>query len=214
MRHKEKSLVEKKSLSAFLNSRTVQMTIGVFDMKRFAISLKRPLKIVCVLVGMATLAGCANGFTPNKAQIGGAVGAVGGAILGSQIGPGGGRAETTAAIAAGTMLGYFLGSQVGSYLDEADRLMMERAQNRANTAPIGETITWNNPKSGHRGTVTPTRDGRDNRNRYCREYTSTIYVDGWEEEAVGIACQNRDGTWDIASNGHGNDDDDDDRDDD
>ena len=49
------------------------------------------------------------------------------------------------------------------------------------------------------GTVTPSREGRTNDGRYCREYQSSIYVGGKYEQGVGTACRNPDGTWQIVS---------------
>ncbi len=129
-----------------------------------------------------------------KEKIGGASGAVIGGILGSKVGGGSGQLWATG---AGVLLGAFLGSEIGKSLDKADRLAMEGAYQKAQTAPVGETVSWNNPDSGHYGSVTPTRDGTSSAGRYCREYEQTIYIDGKQETAVGTACKNSDGTWEI-----------------
>ena len=74
-----------------------------------------------------------------------------------------------------------------------------QANERAHSAPIGETISWNNPESGNSGTVMPVRDGQSTNNRYCREYEQEIFVGGRRETGVGTACQNPDGTWEIVN---------------
>jgi surface antigen len=129
-----------------------------------------------------------------KQTVGTGVGAVAGGLAGSQIGGGSGRMWATG---AGVLLGALLGSEVGSSLDNADRAAAEQAASRAHTAPIGETISWNNPQSGHYGTYTPVRDGQTASGRYCREYQQTIVVGGQTQSGYGTACQSPDGTWEI-----------------
>ncbi len=131
-----------------------------------------------------------------KQTVGAVAGGVAGGVLGSQIGSGTGQLIATG---AGTLLGAFLGSEIGKSLDRADRPYAEAAYNQATTAPIGERITWNNPDTGSYGSVTPIREGRSHDGRLCREYNTTIYVDGRYEEARGIACQNPDGSWSMVS---------------
>lgn len=131
-----------------------------------------------------------------KQTAGTVLGAVGGGLLGSTIGKGSGR---LVAVGAGTLLGGLIGSEIGNSLDKADQAAAAQAYHRAGDAPIGETITWRNPESGNYGTVTPSREGRSDDGRYCREYQSSIYVGGKVEQGVGTACRNPDGSWQIVS---------------
>jgi surface antigen len=128
------------------------------------------------------------------------VGALGGAALGglagSAIGSGSGQ---LLAVGAGALIGGLLGSQVGKSLDAKDRQHAEGAFERASAAPVGETVSWRNPDSGAYGTVTPVRESRASDGRPCREYRTTIYVDGRSEEGTGVACRNADGSWQIVS---------------
>ncbi|HEY8963028.1 MAG TPA: RT0821/Lpp0805 family surface protein [Alphaproteobacteria bacterium] len=161
------------------------------------------------LIGGLALSGCAGtgynntydgygntGGGLNKQQIGTGVGALAGGLAGSQIGGGKGQLWATG---AGVLLGALIGSSVGASLDKADIAYMQQAQSRAYAAPIGQTISWNNPQSGNSGTYVPIRDGRTSSGSYCREYRQTIYVGGRQETAVGQACQNSDGTWQIVN---------------
>ena len=134
-----------------------------------------------------------NGMKQNVGAVGGAVA---GGLLGSKVGGGSGQLWATG---AGVVLGGLLGSEIGKSLDNADRAMLGQAGTRAQTAPIGETVSWNNPDSGNYGTVTPTREGRSSQGRYCREYEQTIFIDGRQETVVGNACQNSNGTWEVVS---------------
>lgn len=142
------------------------------------------------------LAGCTND-AGQKETAGTVIGAVAGAVLGSQVGGGSGR---LVAVAVGTLAGAFIGNEIGKSLDRADQLAMTQAEQRAHTAPIGEKIVWNNPDSGNSGSVTPIRDGRNAQsNAYCREYQTTVVIDGREQSAFGTACQQPDGSWKVTS---------------
>ncbi|MEH6403446.1 MAG: RT0821/Lpp0805 family surface protein [Sneathiella sp.] len=156
-------------------------------------TLKKTL-IAGLLISIVSVTGCES-VRDNPKQTGGAVlGGVGGALLGSMFGSGSGR---LAAIAVGTLAGAFIGQEVGKSLDEADRAAIDRAESKATTAPMGKTIEWNNPDSGNRGTVTPVRDGKDSKGRYCREFKQTIEVAGKVEDGHGTACRQVDGSWQI-----------------
>lgn len=156
-------------------------------------------KIILMMAMIASvgLAGCEslqNGGT--KQTVGTAGGAVLGGILGSKVGGGNGQLWATG---AGALIGALVGSEIGKSLDRADQNYMGQANQRAHSAPVGETISWNNPESGNHGSVTPVRDGQDSSGRVCREYQQTIYVGGQQETGYGTACQQSDGSWRIVS---------------
>jgi uncharacterized protein YgiM (DUF1202 family) len=78
-----------------------------------------------------------------KENVGRAIGAGVGALIGSQIGGGSGR---VVAIAAGTLAGFWLGGQVGRHLSESDqRGLADTTQSALNT---GQPQTWRNPETG------------------------------------------------------------------
>jgi surface antigen len=64
----------------------------------------------------------------------------------------------------------------------------------------GETSTWENPDTGHRGAITPTDTYRDDAGRPCREFQQTVYIGGEPEKAYGTACRQPDGSWKIVDN--------------
>lgn len=147
----------------------------------------------CEQIGTGT--GTRSGVS--KQDMGTIGGAVVGGYLGSEVGGGTGRLWATG---AGVLLGALVGSEIGKSLDRADMVYAERAVQQAHTALIGETVSWNNPESGHSGSVTPVRDGYSKTtNSYCREYEQTIYVDGRQEVGYGTACQRSDGRWEIVN---------------
>ena len=141
---------------------------------------------------LIALGGCSEGG--QKENLGTVLGAVGGAVIGAQFGSGTGR---LVGVAAGTLLGGYLGREVGKSLDRADQQAATEAANKAHTAPVGQQIAWSNPDSGHSGTVTPTREGKDVAGNTCREYETTVTIDGKTERATGTACKQADGTWKI-----------------
>lgn len=154
---------------------------------------KNLIKLSLLAVLAISLAACQNS---GPKQTGGTlIGAAAGGLLGAQIGKGSGQ---LAATAAGALLGAWVGSEVGKSLDRADRAYAQQAHKQALAAPVGQTITWNNPESGNSGTVTPVRDGTDQASgAYCREYQQTVTVGGKTEQAYGTACRQPDGTWKI-----------------
>jgi surface antigen len=156
--------------------------------------LMNPFKVVFLIVLVtAMLTACTPGR--EREQLGGLIGAGLGALAGSQIGSGRGQ---LAAVAIGTLGGAWAGSEIGRRLDERDRLLASQAIQQSFHSPVGDTIRWNNPETGHYGTVRSTRDGTDMASgAYCREYQQVITVGGRQEMAYGSACQMPDGDWRI-----------------
>lgn len=162
------------------------------------------LRIVTIAALALSLAACAAPSERQPGEIGAAnkttagtlLGAVGGGLAGSAIGSGSGR---LIAVGAGTLLGAFIGKSVGESLDRADVNYANQAHTTAQTAPIGQQISWSNPESGNSGTVTPTREGKDNAGNYCREYQQTVTVSGKTEQAYGTACRQPDGSWKVVN---------------
>lgn len=117
------------------------------------------------------------------------VGAAAGGLLGAALFHGSGA---WMGVAAGALIGGVVGNQVGKYMDEQDKLNMQRA---IATVPVGQQATWINSKDVTY-TVQPVRQyHRDN--HYCREYKTSIKIDGEWKRAYGTACRNPDGSWRI-----------------
>jgi surface antigen len=153
------------------------------------------MKIKTVIAAtMIALLSAACAGQGEKQTIGTLGGAALGGLLGSQFGSGSGKLVATG---AGVFIGALIGSEIGRSMDEVDRMKANQAINTAHAAPVGETITWNNPDSGHSGTVTPIRDGTSSSGSYCREFQQTVTIGGQTEEAYGTACRQPDGSWQI-----------------
>jgi surface antigen len=159
-------------------------------------------RFAVIMMSCLALGGCANqpgggapgDFGANKSTGGTLLGAVGGGLAGAQFGHGSGN---VAMAALGTLLGAFVGHGVGTSLDRADQTAATRAETKAYQAPIGQSVTWNNPDSGHSGTITPVREGADSLGNYCREFQQKVVIDGQSQSAHGTACRQPDGTWKV-----------------
>lgn len=160
--------------------------------------MKNRIAVVSLVGVLVTgLVACETNEYGQKQTGGAIIGGVVGGLLGSQMGGGKGKLATTA---AGTLLGVFLGSSVGKSLDKADRMY---ATQTASTAleqnPTGQSSTWTNPDSGHSGSVTPIRTVHASNGSPCRDYETTVTIDGRTETAVGRACRQADGTWRVVN---------------
>jgi surface antigen len=155
-----------------------------------------PRRISAILLLAATLglSACEGNNIGTKQAVGTVGGAVLGGFLGSQIGGGSGQLWATG---AGAVLGALAGSEIGKSLDRADRAYMgQTTQASLEHTRSGETSTWQNPDSGHTGSVTPTRTYQQNET-YCREFQQSVTIGGETERAYGTACRQPDGTWKI-----------------
>lgn len=124
-----------------------------------------------------------------SSSLGGAIiGALLGGLGGSQIGSGSGR---TAAIVGGIAAGAVIGGAIGDSMQSDDQA---RVQNTLETGRNGDTVIWRNQDTGNRYEVTPTRTYRT-AGRDCREYTSWVFLGGYEEQVTGTACRMPDGSW-------------------
>lgn len=149
----------------------------------------RVVKGLVVAAVALALVGCEG---PNKnQQMGGVAGAVTGGVLGSMLFHGDGQ---VAGVIGGTLLGGILGSAVGHSMDQQDQMNMQSAI--INT-PVDQEASWTNKRRHTQYSVTPLRDYRGHKGRYCREYETTVTVNGSKQKAYGKACRKPDGSWHI-----------------
>ncbi len=163
--------------------------------------MRRLLMLVPIL---SLLAACSTGPSYNlyadnpKAAMGTVLGGAGGGLLGAAIGKNASGDRGFVYTAVGTLLGAMIGNSIGSSLDDMDRQYAGYAANDAlEYNRSGTPASWHNPDSGNYGYTTPTRTYRQGAYD-CRDYETTIYVDGRPETATGSACRQPDGTWRIA----------------
>ena len=146
-----------------------------------------------MMIGLVTLpliSGCAT-----KMQTGTALGALTGGALAYGLGQDSSNKEIWTVLGIG--LGAMIGQNIGQQLDERDRYLMaqtfEHTMEKAPTNAIGQ---WENPNTGHGGTITPTHTTVTN-GTPCREFTQTVSIGGQMQEAYGTACRQADGSWKI-----------------
>jgi surface antigen len=154
--------------------------------------LKEALPIVLLTFGFAA---CVGPAAPGpKTTVGAATGAAAGGLVGAAAG---GEAE---GIIAGVLLGGLLGGAIGNALDNADRqYAAQNAQHSLEYSRTDTTSEWQNPDSGHSGSMTPTRTYQTASGSYCREFTQTIVVGRRTEQGYGTACRQPDGSWQIVN---------------
>lgn len=144
--------------------------------------------IIIVAVLSVFISACATPGRGENEQAGMIIGSVLGGVLGAQVGKGHGR---TAAIIAGTLIGASVGGNVGRSMDETDRL---KTAHTLETVRTNVHSTWQNPDTGNRYTVTPTRTYTSGAGP-CREYTIDGIIGGKREKIYGTACRQPDGAW-------------------
>ena len=166
----------------------------------------------------AALAGCTQDSGAALTQgLGGVLGGALGGYGGSQLGSGTGQLALTAAGSGlGGLFGGLLGGQLGSgfggasaagadpyrsdpggasWAAESDGFHVEQAQATASGLPLGGTVSWSNPETGSRGSVTPIRDGTSAVGHYCRQFEDRRSADGRTRTSILVACQQPDGRW-------------------
>jgi surface antigen len=149
--------------------------------------------MIATVLATTLMSGCAG--TYNKATTGAALGALTGGALAYGLGGNSSNKELWTVLGIG--LGAVVGNNIGAQLDERDRLLMGQTfQNTMETAPTNQVGGWNNPDSGNSGTIVPTQT-RYTDGQPCREFTTTVYIGGKEQEGYGTACRQADGSWKI-----------------
>jgi len=142
------------------------------------------------LVSLPLVSGCAT-----KMETGAVVGALTGGALAYGLGQDSSKKELWTVLGIG--LGAMIGQNIGKQLDERDRyLMAQTFEHTMEKAPTNSTGQWQNPDTGHGGTITPTNTIVTN-GTPCREFTQTVSIGGQMQEAYGTACRQADGSWKI-----------------
>lgn len=153
-----------------------------------------PLVVMSILLGA-----CSRTDQGTNEKVGSTTGAVLGAVIGSRIG--GSFDENSGRILGatlGALFGSIIGKEIAKTLSEADlQRANESAQDTMETADTGQTVKWDNPDSGNSGTYTPTSDVQQVDGEDCRDFESSVLIDGEQQVATGRACRQPDGSWKI-----------------
>jgi len=102
------------------------------------------------------------------------------------------RDSLIAAGIVGALVGVIVSRTIANSMDDNDHVQFVRTFEYGRT---GQPVVWNNPTTGSRYTVTPTRTYQQPNGRYCREYTTWGWVGGYEEQLHGTVCRMPDGSW-------------------
>ena len=143
------------------------------------------------LVSLPLMSGCAT-----KMETGTALGALTGGALAYGLGQNSSNKELWTVLGIG--LGAMVGQSLGRQLDERDQMLMAQTfEFTMEKAPTNHRSQWENPDTGHGGTVTPTNTFQTTEGTPCREFTTTVSIGGESEQAYGTACRQADGSWKI-----------------
>lgn len=127
----------------------------------------------------------------NRDLVGSLLGGAAGGVLGSRIGKGEGR---LAATAAGALVGVLIGGEIGRSMDRLDQVCAGQALEHLQ---VDEVATWQNA-NGVAYELKPIETYRDRSGRPCREFISTVTIDGRPQQGYATACREPDGSWRIA----------------
>lgn len=157
--------------------------------------MKSVLTKLAVLALSFSLAACSTNTQKENTTIGAVTGAVGGGLLGSLFGGGTGK---VVAVGVGAIAGGLLGGYVGHNMQSSDNANMD---NCLNNAPAGKTKHWKNKSTGTRYSMTPGKQVTVAGYNYCRQYQTTVTMNGKSQVINGTACRGTNGQWQtIASN--------------
>lgn len=149
------------------------------------------IKFATVGVVSLALVACEPGNNTTGATL---AGAAAGGLLGAAA-FGGGSAQWVG-IVGGALLGSVVGNQIGKYMDRQDEANM---QNAIVKTPVGSQAQWTNSKTNTTYVVRPVKNYTGANNNYCREYQTTVTINGKAQQGYGRACRQPDGTWRIVS---------------
>ncbi len=110
--------------------------------------------IAIVLASSISLSSCQTTNMGDGETLGTVLGAVGGAVLGSQFGKGTGQLFGTA---IGTLAGAYIGNQLGKILDEKEQAQVQtESVDALENSTDGQTVAWTNPDTGAKAQIQAT----------------------------------------------------------
>ncbi|HMM14403.1 MAG TPA: hypothetical protein PKA57_07205, partial [Parvibaculum sp.] len=122
----------------------------------------------------------------NRDVVGAILGGTAGALIGAHNGGAG-------ATIGGAIVGAILGGALGQAIDMSDQACYGQV---LEYVPNNQPVYWED--NGAQYQVTPMRTYQNPQGLYCREYQTSIYIDGYPQDAYGTACRQPDGSWQIA----------------
>ena len=155
---------------------------------------ERVMYAILLITVAIMVSGCAG--TIAKQGSGTAIGAVTGGALAYGLGKN--SSNKNIWMLLGVASGALIGNNIGAQLDERDRLLAgQTMQQTLELGPDQSQGQWQNPNTGHSGTVTPTATRIASTGQPCREFITTVKIGGVEQQGYGTACRQADGSWKI-----------------
>jgi len=160
--------------------------------KKTTKSMSLSLHIAVAISLLASLGACS--WNDNRSEaMGGVVGGVLGGIVGSKMGQGTGQTVTTV---LGATLGSMWGQDVVKGMTDVDKIYSERTtQDTLEYGKPGEQTSWSNPDSGNSGTVSADEVYANDNGENCRQFETTVNVEGEDRTTTGTACRATNGDW-------------------
>ena len=155
--------------------------------------MKNKMEAILAVIVVACLSG---GCAGTKSEAGIGLGALTGGALAYGLAQDSSKKELWTVLGIG--LGAMIGQNIGTQLDEKDRLLAAQSfEHTMETVPTNEVGVWDNPNSGNMGSFTPKTTVILESGQPCREFTQVVYIGGNPASAHGTACRQADGSWKI-----------------
>lgn len=160
-------------------------------------SMTRTLRTSVAAALLVSLSACS--WNDQRTEtMGGVLGGILGGVVGSKMGKGTGQ---NISIIIGATLGTMWGQDIAKGMTQTDKIYSERTtQDTLEYGKPGETATWSNPDSGNSGAVTIEKTYANDKGENCRQFETTVNVEGEERTATGTACRTSDGEWQVVDN--------------
>lgn len=133
-----------------------------------------------------------------KTLSGAAIGVLGGAAGGAAIGAaaGGGR-DAAIGAGVGALVGLIGGLAVGHNLDVRDCEQAQQALAQMRYAPTGQSVAWEDPQTGSKGSYTPVSDESQQTNgQFCRQVRQDTTLQGHQATTqMVLTCRTPDGDY-------------------
>ncbi|MBL4614876.1 MAG: glycine zipper 2TM domain-containing protein [Magnetovibrio sp.] len=154
-------------------------------------TLVRGVLAAALLVGVSACS-----WNDNRTEtMGAVVGGLVGGIIGSKMGKGTGR---NVAIVIGATLGAMWGRDIAKEMTSTDKHFSKRTtEDTLEYGKPGQTVSWSNPDSGNSGSITPDQVYANDKGENCRQFETTVSVEGEDRTATGTACKSSDGQWQV-----------------
>ena len=117
-------------------------------------------------------------------------------FIGANAGAAGGQAIGSATAVFGmSAAGAIVGFAAGPYLAKRDVVFFDKAIDRTAVAEPGKPVSWTNPNTGTRGTMTRLRDVAGPGTDTCRLLRSEVKAAGEDTVEDMVVCRPAFGTW-------------------